>query len=247
MFCPNCEQQFETLELDKQVVLHCPNCGSSFFEENSINRLSLGSAKKLAKMKKNIVVMGIEKHCPKDSSVLTPIVNSEAIPTDATLLTCPTCRGVFAYPDDLVVFKDAQDVKISFFKLWHTPLPSIRAILVLSFFAVVSLGAFGYMLRYTSRNSTSTRASEQISQVRFVASGRYLFLTFKTTVPVESQVRFTDTATGQKITLPVSQQPVSLHHLTTTELNLHSKYTYVVIISDKEGHHTQTNELEVTY
>src|SRR4051794_29741987 len=41
MHCPNCSQIMISAIYDEQTVLHCRTCGSSFFEENGINHISL--------------------------------------------------------------------------------------------------------------------------------------------------------------------------------------------------------------
>ena len=64
MSCPNCSQTMVSAVYDGQNVLHCRTCGSSFFEENGINHISLESAETLANDQQEAIIIGKPKICP---------------------------------------------------------------------------------------------------------------------------------------------------------------------------------------
>src|SRR3989344_8767941 len=110
MLCPNCKEKLDSDVVDTQNILHCPACGGTFFAENGINRLSLQSSQKLAEDKKTLFVSNEDKICPNDQSLMTPLRSEENIPADVTLYHCKNCKGIFTFPNDLVIFKKAQAV-----------------------------------------------------------------------------------------------------------------------------------------
>ncbi len=165
MFCPNCLKPMNLVVADNQNILHCPNCGGSFFEENGINRITVETAQKLAEDKTSDEVSGTEKKCPKDQTSLKPIFTdynrfqpiSAPFPTDVTLLRCPKCQGIFAYPDDLIKFKQAQIAKIEYFKLWNIPLPSLKSVIILGATALIFVaGLVNYTLFQKIDNTSQT-------------------------------------------------------------------------------------------
>lgn len=247
MLCPNCSQQMDYVTADNQAVLHCGNCGGSFFSENAINRVSITSAEKLAADKKTDEISGKNKLCPKDGSALTSIQNPETVPQDVTLLRCPSCRGIFVFPDDLVKFKQAQVVKIKFFKLWHKPLPSLQAVLVLSFVGIISLVVISRFNTFINQFSYRASASDLIKKIYISKSGRYLFLSFKTKTPFKSEIIFDDKTTGIKIKKIISQEPTTFHYLTTGDVNSEDEIFYQIILTDEKGKEIKTERKKLIF
>lgn len=242
MSCPNCNTEMSVVNLDNQILLHCDNCGGSFFEENGINRITQDSAFQLSQDKKSDEVSGQEKKCPKDQTLLSVVENNESIPDTVTLLKCKICKGIFVFPEDLVLFKKAQDVKLNYFKTWGIPLPSLRAIVVLSFVAFISAAAFSRFLLYQNRSLGQTQARDLIKQVSFSKSGRYGFISFKTTLPLLSKIVITDTITGQVFTKQISTKPTLLHYITLTDIPFTDPLTYHVVLVDEKGKEVRTEE-----
>lgn len=239
MPCPNCGHPMNYVNLDKQNILHCSNCGASFFEENGINRLSLSSAKKLAADRKTEDLSGGEKLCPLDHTSLRP-VESEAIPSHITLLKCGRCHGIFAFPDDLLVFKKAQSAKIEFFRTWKKPLPSIKTVALFSLTALI-LGTVIYRSNsFLNRFSQYTQASDMITKINFYQSGRYLMVFFKTNIPARSKIIFKDKTANLTTEKTINQSLATFHQLTTGDLNLENEVWYQIILVDKQGKETKT-------
>ncbi len=235
MICPNCKEKMDEFVEDNISLLHCPNCGGTFFAENGINRISFATAQNLASDKKVSQISTQDKLCPKDQTILVAFQSSESIPPDVTLLHCNTCQGIFAFPNDLVIFKKAQAAKIDYFKLWGIPLPSIKSIAVLSaflFVSIVSLLAYSY---WQKQNLNFIQAQDMIKNIYLTTSDRYLFISFKTLVPLRSRITFTDATTNQTIEKNISGEPSTFHQLTTADVNIKDTIYYQIILTDEKG------------
>lgn len=242
MSCPNCETEMKTMNQDNQSVLHCQNCGASFFEENGINRISLETASLFALDKQTDDISGKEKNCPKDQSVLTMVENKESIPSNVTLLQCKTCKGIFVFSEDLIKFKKAQNVKVDYFKIWGIPLPSLKVVVVLSFVAIISFTIFSRFLLFQNGSLGQTQARDLIKNVSFSKSGRYGFVSFKTTLPFSSSIVITDTKTGTIFTKQISLKSTTLHYTTLTDIPFTDPLTYHLVLVDERGKEVKTEE-----
>ena len=226
---------------DNQIILHCSNCGGSFFEENSINRISQESAYQLSQDKKSDEVSGQEKNCPKDKLALVTLTNDESIPSDVTLLECSKCKGIFTFPDDLVRFKKAQDAKIAYFKIWGIPLPSLRAVVVLSFVALVSALTFSRFILFQQESLGQAKASDLIKKIDLSQSGYYRFISFKTSIPLVSRIVLRDTG-GKIITKVMSEKPAKLHFTTISDFPKQAEVHYQLFLIDEKGKWVKTEE-----
>jgi hypothetical protein len=221
--------------LDGQEVLHCINCGASMFQENGINRITYKTAQKLADEKKQMAEYGTKKLCPRDRCELQPIRNDEAVPGTVTLLRCSNCRSIYAAPNELVLFKKAQEAKVEYFKIWQKPLPSIRSVVVLSFVALVAVSALAGFTVYTNRNTSQTQAEDVIEKINTSKSGRYVFMSFRTTEPRKSKILIYDRTLNTVTAKPISDKFVSLHYTTFSDLNTNDKLEYEIIVTDSKG------------
>lgn len=160
MHCPNCRHILTKVQLDHIEVEHCNNCGGTIFEPNEINRLTDHDVERLSMLKQNDVISGGDKVSPSDGSIMTRI-DSDSIPLHVTLLQSKTTGEVFAYLDDLVEFKKAQEAKIEYYKAWRIPLPVLQQVLVYSLIAVIGVGATytaGRMLLFDDESKQSIQA-----------------------------------------------------------------------------------------
>ncbi len=219
--------------LDNQNVLHCLNCGGSFFIENGINRLSLKNARQLNEDKQTDDITVGDKFCPKDFSLLSAITNDEAIPQDVTLLRCPTCFGIFVYPEDLVKFKRAQGIKIEYLKTWHHPFSPLKTVLVLSFVLIMSTAILLSFNALEHGFSPQPQAADLLKKVVISSSGHYIFINWQTTTPLRSQIVFIDKSRKISLTKTVSQTPTTSHTLIVTELDPTDNLYYQIILYDR--------------
>lgn len=245
MTCPNCNESMNYVNLDNQHLLHCSNCGGSFFDINSINRISVNSAQKLNEDKKTDEIFGKVKLCPKDKTTLTPIQDEETIPTRVTLLKCPKCQGVFTYPEDLINFKNAQVAKINYFKAWNKPLPSLKSILVLSFVGIIAASVFASY--FTQQDSISqTQANNLVKKVYISISGQYVTVSFRTEIPMKSEIAFKNMETNEVVRKIISNELTTFHYITTGNINPNDNIFYQIILFDNKGNvvRTDTKKLE---
>lgn len=240
MTCPNCKEKLIEDVIDDQNILHCANCGGTFFQENGINRISLLSAQNLASDLKLNEISNEQKLCPKDNTILNHLQSEENIPAEVVLLHCATCRGIFTYPNDLVLFKKAQTAKIDYFKIWNIPLPSIKSVAVLSIFlfaSIVSLTAYTFLQR---QNIYFIQAQDQIKNIYITSANRYLFVSFKTVLPLRSKIIFNNTTTKQTTEKILNDRPSTLHQLTTGDVNVEDEIYYQIVLIDDKGTQTRT-------
>lgn len=246
MSCPNCGQQLSPRHLDNQTVFHCSNCGGTFFEENGINRLSLKSAVQLAVDKKTDEISSEIKHCPKDGNRLVAVLNDEAIPRGVTLLRCQRCRGIFAFPEDLVNFKQAQNTKVDYYKMWETPLSSLRAVIVLSFILFISASLYFTYSTIQRNASLQLQAANQIKNLEITSSGRFLIVAFQTNSADRSQIIFNDQTLNKKFVKTIAPKNSKNHVFTSTQLNLSDNLSYQIVLYLPNGTVVKTPERKLT-
>jgi len=242
MACPNCGNEMRKNNIDNQTVYHCDKCGGSFFEENGINRISENSANALSLDKQNEEISGSEKHCPKDNTLLKTISNEKNIPSTITLLQCSLCKGIFAYPDDLIKFKLAQNAKLNYFKAWDIPLPSLQSILVLTFVGIISIAGFSSYMYLQKGSVQQSQAQDMIKKINISRKGEYLFISFNTALPYKSTIFFRDSVTGKTTNKIISGQPSLIHYVITSEINFDNTVYYQIVLEDKEKNKLETEE-----
>ncbi len=229
MLCPNCSQQMNVRNVDNEIVLHCSTCGSSFFDKNSINRITANSARMLTEDAQGQYVLGNQKSCPKDKSVLLEKVDP-TLPKNTVLLECPSCEGVFAYPDDLLKYKGikaAQPLSSNAFKL----LPAPKSLFMLASFAVLTIA----VLLNAGNFSTNTRASALQGTVHMSQSSRFLSVQFTTNEPMTSVIIFYDVNRIETFRYSISPEPKKVHQaLAITGFNKNRDFFYSLKLSNSE-------------
>lgn len=235
MTCPNCQQQLASVVFGQAEILHCPNCGGSFFEENEINRISLPEAKTIAADKKTGFISATPKLCPKDNLPMKAI-QEESVPQFVTLLKCEKCQGVFAFPDDLVNFKKAQQTKLNFFKVWQLPLPSLKSVLVYSFLILTTVSLLSSFYVVNVRQSLQTQADDVVKSIKISTVNNITVIYFITKVPFQSEVVFFNQQTGQEIRRIISKEPSKTHFLTVGDIAPSENISLQIILISGQIH-----------
>ena len=231
MLCPNCSQQMTVRNVDNEIVLHCATCGSSFFDKNGINRITQSSARTLTDEAQGQYVLGNQKVCPKDKSLLMEKVDS-TLPKNTILLECPSCEGIFAYPDDLLKYKGvkpALPLSSGSFNL----LPAPKSLFMLASFAVLSVA----VLLNVGNFSTNTRASSVVGRIYLNPSsnGSLLMVSFITKSPQTSSIIFYDTNQKETFRSSISATPATNHSLTIRgQFDRSRDKFYKIIFSETE-------------
>ena len=217
--------------VDNQIVLHCGTCGSSFFDKGGIDKISQASARTLTEEAQGQYVLGSQKACPKDKSILLEKVDA-TLPKNTILLECPSCEGVFAYPDDLLKYKGMKDAKplgSGAFKL----LPAPKSLFMLASFAVLTVA----VLLNTGSFSSNTRAASVIQgNVRFDPStnGSVVMMSFITKNPQTSSVVFYDNKKAESGKYTISSSPSTNHILTIRGFDKSKYQYYKIVFSESE-------------
>lgn len=205
MLCPNCGQQMNVRNVDNEIVLHCSTCGSSFFDKNGIDKITVSSARLLTEESQGQYVLGNPKICPKDKSMLLEKIDT-SLPKNTILLECPSCEGIFAYPDDLLKYKGIkapQPLSSGAFKL----LPAPKSLFMLASFAVLTVA----VLLNTGSFSTNTRAEKVVGKVYLSTSGSLLSVSFKSEVTEISTIIFYDLNRKETGRYVISSKPKTVH------------------------------------
>lgn len=209
MLCPNCGQQMSVRNADNEIVLHCTTCGSSFFEKGGIEKITSSSAKQLSEDAQGQYVLGNQKQCPKDNTILFEKVDP-TLPKNTILLECPTCEGVFVYPDDLLKYKGIaapKPLSASAFKL----LPAPKNLFMLASFAVLTLAVLMNIPTLSNLSSSNARAEKIIGNVYLSQSGPLLSVSFKTEISEVSTILFYDQNRKETGKYVISSEPKKIH------------------------------------
>lgn len=245
MLCPNCSDKLASYYLDHQEVMHCDNCGGSFFRNNAINRITIKSAKYLRKKQDNILSQG-PKICPIDKVEMKIITNSSAVPTGCILFECHKCTGVWSYFNDLVQFKKAQNAKIAYFKLWQIPLPSIKSVLLVSLFAVMSLTLFSQASSFLNTNLQKAKASDLINNISISQANSDILVTFRSQIPLTTTITLIDTNSGTKSEFIVSKEFLLVHFILIPNIETNENTVYFITGFGTDGKKHTTDTVPLT-
>lgn len=229
MLCPNCGQQMNVRNVDNEIVLHCATCGSSFFDKGGIDTITQNSARLLTEEAQGQYVLGNQKMCPKDKSILLEKVDPN-LPKNTVLLECPSCVGIFAYPDDLLKYKGikpSQPLSAGAFKL----LPAPKSLFMLASFAVLSLAVLLNIPTISNYTSSNARAEKVIGKVYLSTSGSLLSISFKTEVSEPSTIIFYDVNKVETGRYVVSSEPKTVHVATIRGFNKVRDAFYAIAFS----------------
>lgn len=241
MLCPECNHNLFPVTIKNRTgainLDYCDICGGVWSDQNEVNFLEFKDLTPLeAVLPKAPTHSGISYHlCPKDRATLE-LYRGESVPQDVNIFRCPTCRGIF-FPDrSLVVFKQAQASKISYFKLWKIPLHSVYAILLpLLLVAVIGGGLIATLLGVRQGTDVRTRAKDIISKPLVLSpKENEIFISFTTQVPSVTKIKYwiqPDVITE----VWVSTTPKTNHTVHLKQLELNESYSYQFEIVEPES------------
>ncbi|MBI1863100.1 zf-TFIIB domain-containing protein [Candidatus Microgenomates bacterium] len=246
MTCPSCREQMRSIMLDNQEILHCANCGSSFFEDNGINRIGIERARELAKERYNRgSAIGPKPTCPRDESQLKLLANVESIPATVRLFQCPQCLGILAGADDLELFKRAQLSKLDYFKSWNLPLGSLRGVLAIGLLVLLSGSLFWSFNTLSKEATIRSEAAGLIKHVDVSQTDSYIFFSFRTKTPVRATLIIENRADHSITTQPMSGDLKTVHTVSIPRPADTKLIFYRVRLEDADGHTVDTKEVEV--
>lgn len=243
LLCPNCNHSLTPLTFNTKAhgrleIEHCYFCGGVWFEHFDINRLPLHEAIYLSRMatKEDLSRITPSNKCPRDQNQLREL-RSESIPSDITVLTCPSCKGNFVSKSELVPLKKAQKVKLDYFKTWKMPLPAISSVLIpgLLIFTLTA-GVFLTVQNVRKTQEARIKAQEIIEKPTIVISERNTVLvSFSTSVPTIATITYQGSVDKEMHTLPVSLEKQKTHLVTLQNLTAQTTYTLKIYVEEIPG------------
>lgn len=246
MTCPVCHETMRSVMLDNQEILHCANCGTSFFEDNGINRISIDKAKQLSQERYSSgLTIGHNPTCPRDESVLKIQSGTDSIPSSVRLFICPECHGLLASADDLELFKRAQLSKLDYFKAWNIPLGSLRGVLAIGLLLLLSGSVYWSYNTITRKATIQSEAQESINNIDVSYSGRYMHISFRTKIPLRASLIVDNKTTHTVSTLPISKAQSVLHSVTISRPADNEDVSYRVRLMDSRGRTVDSKEIEL--
>lgn len=211
MLCPECNHQLSavTLKSDmytvgtvphvnvpQEVVLdYCANCGGVWSDQGEVNFVQSRNIEPLQKqLPVNPAPTNVDYRflvCPKDKQPLR-FFKRESVPLHLTLLRCQQCSGIWFPQNTLLEFKNAQEIKIDYFKTWKIPLHSIYAILLpLLIVVVIGGGIITTLVGVGQQTNLRSRAGDVISKPLVISpKPGEILLSFTTKTPTRTKIRY---------------------------------------------------------
>jgi len=245
MFCPNCKESLSSIQIEtsdgiSHPIDECLNCGGHLIPSFIANFLTVETARNVdSVLPKNNNLPAVSPACSKCGQTMSSI-KDDAVPQTVTVFTCPNNHGDFFPKGQLLLFKEAQQAKIYFHKLWGIPLKSAFAVLIplfIVFTAVSVLPTVVTQMQYNQENRI--KASEILTSPLITPiSGTQVLISFSTQKPAKTSIRFTEGMDKTFITSDV----VTTNHLQNVEdLEPGTLYKYVIVI-DSDGKPVTTSE-----
>lgn len=245
MDCPHCHQPLSAIEVEttdghSHSIDECLNCGGHFIDPYLANFFSLETIRNIDSiLPKSHSVPVATPICPKCGQTM-PGIKDDAVPQTVTVYTCPNNHGDFFPKNQLLLFKQAQQSKIYYHKLWGIPLKSAFSVLipVLVIFSLATLLP-SILQQMSTSQETRIKASEILTSPLITpVSPTQVLISFSTQKLVKTSIRFTE---GQTETYSVSDTAQSNHLISVDNLTPGTLYKYVIVI-DLDGKIITTSE-----
>lgn len=245
MDCPHCHRPLSTLEIEtsdghNHFIEECLSCGGHFLDPFLANFLTLETARNIdSVLPKSHSVPATSPICSKCGQIM-PSIKDDSVPQTVTVFTCPNRHGDFFPKNQLFLFKEAQQSKIYFHKLWGIPLRSAFAVLipVLVIFSLATLLP-SILTQVTTSQETRIKASEILTSPLITPiSSTQVLISFSTQRPTKTSLRFTE---GHLRSYDVSATPQTNHLISISDLSPGTLYKYVIVV-DINGQPVTTSE-----
>ncbi len=245
MDCPHCHQPLSALEIETSdghihSIEECLSCGGHLLEPFLANFLTLETARNVDSiLPKSHLIPTASPVCSRCGQPM-PGIKDDSVPQTVTVFTCPNNHGDFFPKNQLLLFKQAQQSKIYYHKLWGIPLRSAFAVLIpiLIIFSFVTLLP-SVLRQVTTTQETRVKASEILTNPLITPiSSTQVLISFSTQRLAKTSLRFTG---GLTKTYDVSATLQTNHLLSVEGLTPSTTYRYVIVI-DIGGKPVTTSE-----
>lgn len=241
MLCPECNFSLSTTTLktktQKVTLDYCSTCGGVWTEfGGQINFLRPEELNPLNNLLpyKPLHPNFSTNLCPKDRQRLE-LLKGENIPYDVDIYRCNKCSGVWFPEGALRQFKEAQQTKIDYYKVWKIPLPSIYTILLPMILLFVLLGGMIFtILGIKKGTDVRTRAQGVISKPLVISpEENQVIISFTTEKASVSKIKYWIIL--QEVTeLWVSSSPKTTHTIQLKNLKPNKSYSYQIMLVEPE-------------
>lgn len=219
----------------------CPVCRGYWMDSFAANFIKL-SSKELGAVPATL--SGQTFVCPVCTKSLVR-ATGENIPDGVWVYQCPQHHGYFFPTGQLAAFKNAQQTKIAYHKLWHIPMPSVASILLGGLVLLILSGGLAVTFTGLQQRQTTESQAKQIlehSAVYTAADGTTVLVTATTAVDATLTVHIPGL---DNLTAPLSTTDKRTHQLTVIHVQP-GTYQYYFTIVDNSGKETQSANFTFT-
>jgi hypothetical protein len=249
MNCPHCQSPLGNIEIStsdgqSHTVSECLNCGGHFLPAYLSNFLTIETARNLdSVLPKNQTVPTTSPVCPQCGQTM-PGIKDDAVPQTVTIFTCPNGHGDFYPKNQLLLFKEAQQAKIYYHKVWGIPLKSAFAILIPLFVVFTAVTILPTIIKEVGTTQENRiKASEILTSPLITPiSSSQVLISFSTKNPTKTSIKFTE---GLDKTFQTSTAPQTNHLQSVDGLVSGTLYKYVIVL-DTNGRAVTTSEYTFT-
>lgn len=193
MRCPNDDAELITQTKNRGGVTiataRCPRCKGYWLDSFNANYVKTDDIER--SFEPTHQQQTIHPVCPVCQTPLKRYTG-ENIPGNVRAWRCPNGDGYFFPQAELFAFKKAQEAKLTYFKLWNIPMPSVASVLLAGIVAMVSIGLVTTYLTYQSRQTTLIQARELVRFQEAFVSDHSATIAVTTTSATTSTIRVGD-------------------------------------------------------
>lgn len=238
MHCPDCGSVLITVTLGTEPPIKldvCSSCSGVWTDQGETNFFKVSDLANVALPgTPHRVPAPQDRYCPKDHTPLSRN-KGENIPEDVVVFHCSSCGGNWFPTGQLKHFKEAQRVKLSFFKTWHIPISSPAAILLPVLLLMIITGSIVVtVISIQQQIQTESQAKSLVGKpvVRNI-SPTEVFISFTTNAPVATSLIYWQATLQAPVRqkIAVSAVAQTTHTVRISNLLPGTTYQYQITLS----------------
>lgn len=249
MTCPHCHAPLGSLEITTadgktHPISECLNCGGHFLDPYLGNFINTETARNIdSVLPKTHSIISSTPICPHCGQTMSSI-RDDSVPQTVTVFTCPNNHGDFYPKNQLLLFKEAQQAKIYYHKMWGIPLKSAFAVILPIFVIFTAITILPTIIKEVGTNQENRiKASEILTSPLITPiSNSQVLISFSTKNPVQATIKFTE---GSDKVFNTSIKPETNHLQSVDGLISGTLYKYVIILNTN-GRTVTTTEYTFT-
>lgn len=181
--------------------------------------------------------------CPECGAALIP-ATEESIPRSVTAYRCPRGHGYLFPGNELVKFKEAQEAKLAYHRLWNIPLPDMKSVLLGSLGLVMAIGLGITVFEMQKSRDIRSSAARVITSQTASVSAATRSVVFSAITGFQTQVVLhIDALNGFAQTMETKDQ--TIHTLTVRDVPAGSYEYYFTVQHAGDLVRSETNVFEM--